>query len=421
MRTLNFVIVLIVFTSFVVASEPLRSTDILDFYPYTKELSIGETYQANYKFNFKPESFEVFLIKPDLSEYKPGVIFVKLKSIDYLYVYIPEEFKLGEYKLSIKSKHLINNFLKENIYEEIFKVKNELGIRIINPFVFLEGKNEFRVSLLNLGNMIRTVELKEDNYTMPFRDSVEIKPNERKDLLFKVKDNNFDVSYLSFFVDSLNSSINDKEVYQIPLIGKEVIGNVNVERKDLEIPKIVEETDSIKFLNKKDNIDLILRPKEEKSGFVQFLALKDLLNVDVLLSGDVKEIVDVNISQIGSLFKDQVYNLKIEVNKERNALSGIYDGFLNILFDGGSVNMKINIKVLDETSNETEIINQTENIIGTTKPKTTLEKKEEKPTDARYLIVAFFILLIIVYLFYKISRTAGKPKNVKEFYGKFGK
>ena len=52
MRTLNFVIVLIVFTSFVVASEPLRSTDILDFYPYTIELSIGETYQANYKFNF---------------------------------------------------------------------------------------------------------------------------------------------------------------------------------------------------------------------------------------------------------------------------------------------------------------------------------------------------------------------------------
>lgn len=419
MRTLNFVIILIVFSSFVVATE--QSTRIIEFYPYTKELSIGETYQANYKFNFKPEGFEVSLIKSDLSEYKPGVIFMSLKSIDYLYFYIPEDFKSGEYKLIIKSRHLINNLLKENIYEEIFKVENELGIRVINPFVFLEGKNEFRVSLLNLGNKIRTIELKEDNYTLPFRESVELKPNERKDLLFKVKENNFDVSYLSFFVDSLNSSINGKEVYQIPLIGKEVIENINVERKDLEIPKIVGETDSIKFLNKNDNIDLILRPKEEKSGFVQFLALKDLSNVEVLLSGDVKEIVDVNISQIGSLFKDQVYNLKVDINRERNALSGIYDGFLNIIFDGGSVNMKISIKVLDETPNEIEMINQTENVVVPTKPKTTLGKKEEKPIDARYLILAFFILLIVVYLFYKISRTAGKPKNVKEVYGKFGR
>ena len=62
MRTLNFVIVLIVFTSFVVASEPLRSTDILDFYPYTKELSIGETYQANYIFS---SNFELC---PELAE-----------------------------------------------------------------------------------------------------------------------------------------------------------------------------------------------------------------------------------------------------------------------------------------------------------------------------------------------------------------
>ena len=50
---------------------------------------------------------------------------------------------------------------------------------------------------------------------------------------------------------------------------------------------------------------MTLKPKEYESGFVQFMALKDLSGVEALLSGDIKEIVDVNISQIGSLFKDE--------------------------------------------------------------------------------------------------------------------
>ena len=145
------------------------------------------------------------------------------------------------------------------------------------------------------------------------------------------------------------------------------------------------------------------------------MALKDLSGVEALLSGDIKEIVDVNISQIGSLFKDQVYNLKIEINKKRSAIPGVYDGFLNLVYSGGSINMKINVIVLDDGSYE--VINQTENVVEDIKPKTNLKK--EKPIDARYLILAFFILLIIVYLFYKISRTTGK--NVKDVYGKFRK
>ena len=408
MKTITFLILLIIFSILVVADEPVKG--ILEFNSYAKELSNGETYQANYRFNFKPESFEISLIKPDLTEYKPGVIFLKLRTVDYLYFYIPEDFNKGDYKLRIKSRYLVNNILRENIYEETFEVNDEFGIRIINPVVFLEGKEEFRVSLLNLGSKTRNIQLKEDNHTMPFRSSVELNPNERKDLLFRVKDNNFDISYLNFFADSLNSSIKE---YKMPLVGKEIIEDV--ERKDLEIPNIAEEKELIKFLTKKNIIDLTLKPKEYESGFVQFMALKDLSGVEALLSGDIKEIVDVNISQIGSLFKDQVYNLKIEINKKRSAIPGVYDGFLNLVYSGGSINMKINVIVLDDGSYE--VINQTENVVEDIKPKTNLKK--EKPIDARYLILAFFILLIIVYLFYKISRTTGK--NVKDVYGKFRK
>ncbi len=390
----------------------VSAVNIVNFEGYYTTIAPGETYQLEYSFNKMILEKEVYIIKPDKTEYKPGLIFGRLNNKDYLYFYIPENFIEGVYKLVIKGGFLDNGFLKEFIEEENFTLKTFNGVRIETPIVKLSG-DEFRIKLFNLGSESINVKPLENNFSIPFRDSLELNPKDRKDLIFKVKDSYFNIDYV--FIDS------GLKIYKIPIVGKGIKEEKPIidEKKPIEVKK-----DLIKFLTENDNIGVTIQNKESKSGFVRFMALENIENVEVILSGDIKEIVSINVSDVGVLKKDQIYNVNLIINEDRNAISGSYGGFLNILSDKGSVKMEVSVNVLGETKEpEKETPETIEEDFPFMKKNLSevVNKKQRESVDARYLIVAFILLGIIVYVFYSISKRPLKPKGVKEVYSRFKK
>lgn len=383
----------------------------LNFEPYYKDLAPGETYQAEYSFNIAPRIKNIYIIRPNNATFTPGPIFSRLDGEEYIYFYIPTDFVKGEYRLIIKSQHIINGILKELVYEENFTISEYPGLRIKTPLIRIEDK-EFKVGISNLANQIINVKPLKNNFSIAFRDFLELRYFEEKDLIYKVIRSDFDLEYLE--IDS------GFKLYKVPVIG----GKIKEIKPKEEIKHIIEEPEEakelIKFLTKGEMINVSIKSMESKSGFVKFEALDNISDVEVFLSGNVKEIVNLNISDIGNLLKNQEYYVSLEINKKRDAFPGFYDGFLNILYKSGSANMGVYVNVLGEVTKEVEKKPEIEElpIAPLVKPKV---EKKAKPIDVRYLIVAFLILGIIVYIFYSIGKRPYKPKSVKEVYKKYRK
>ncbi len=398
-------LILLVFVLDVYAGE------YVTFESYADAFAPGETYQIEYDLNLDVVQLETYLILPNGERYEPGLISTMLGNKNYLYFNIPDSFSVGNYSFVAKGKFLDNNFLREFLEEEMFTIKKTEGVRIETPLIKLNSAKDFRVRLYNTGENKISLKPIKNNFSVPFRESLMLERGERKDMLFKVIDNNFDVDYL--LIDS------DIKTYRIPVVGVPKIKTEIIEQKENKTP--YKEEEPIVFLNKNNKINVILKEKESKEGYVRFKATKDIEGVEVVFSGDVKEIATANVSLVGNMKKDQVYSFEVFINKELNGVPGDYTGFLNLLYEGGSVEMEAKVEIILE-SVEVQEEKKALPIIQETKK---IENEKEQGViqgviDVRYLIVAFLVICLIVYVFYNISKPR-KPKNSREIYSKFRK
>ena len=396
-----FLLVLI-FSTYVAAENGLT------FESYNNELAPGETFQAEYSFDKEIIDKQIYLIKPSGEEYKPGLIDIDLGERNYFYFYIPGDFIEGEYQLVIKKRVFDNGFLREMVDKNNLTIKNIKGLRIETPIIRLGNKPEFRIRLLNVGEESVTLQPVKDNFSIPFRETLDLNKGERKDFLFKTKSLNFGLKYL--FIDS------GYKTYKIPILSTVSLFEEKIQERKEESK---EEDKAIIFLTKKEGIEMSLQKTESRSGYVKFEALRDLEDVEVIFSGDVREIASANVSLVGNLKKNQVYTLDLIINKNQDGFPGEYSGFLNILYRGGSATMSIVINIFESLEEENN--SPIEKKESEMKDAGEVLKEIKNGVDARYLIVAFLVLCSIVYIFYNIGKKPYKPKNVKETYMKFKK
>ena len=188
--------------------------DHLNFESYYKDLAPGETYQAEYSFNIAPRIKNIYIIRPNNATFTPGPIFSRLDNREYLYFYIPTDFVKGDYRLIIKSQHIINGILKELIYEENFTISEYPGLRIKTPLVRIEDK-EFKVTVNNLANQIINVKPLKNNFSIAFRDYLELRYFEEKDLIYKVIKSDFDLIIKVYLQGSFLSSDSTSALWKL--------------------------------------------------------------------------------------------------------------------------------------------------------------------------------------------------------------
>ena len=375
--------------------------------------TIKETLQADVTINVNPIN-EIktsnFILLDENGVKIPIALFIDKLSNDHYFIYfnIPE-LQPGYYKFLVDDIRYINKTLKQVSQDKIIYIDNSTISLSINPGIILqETILEFR----NNGIPIKI------NITSPSFTNL---PRELD--LYDFKRYN-----IKFPLGSYDSEIKldyaDKS-YIIKLLvpyKEESLENFEEEINQTQVITLQEE-ENIIFLNStlgtrfpgKIIIEKISSPNNP--FYVKNNLDLKLTNLKFSLTGNLNQIIRLNLTNVDHIDKDEIIKQYIWVNENRNSTSKNYNGYITIMSDEGYSNkLYLNIDIKEEKIKETiKIENKTLSNLTNNQSINKSQEKNNTLLNTSFLLILIIIVSMIIYF---IKKSKKKTKSFEEYTSK---
>jgi hypothetical protein len=398
-----------------------------DFSLLKQNYSEKETLQADITFVEDPYRLfsvtDIYLYNKT-GEIKIAPILTKISDKHYFLYFDLPNLEEGDYNLTIQISFLINSILKDITKAKTFNVlqKNEsitikpamikLDEQSLNPYFKIYLKSYYGDADLEFISPHQSITLSKYSINLP----------EQTEKYFYVYTNTKDLPELN----NLNITLNGIDEYIIPIwiINRRIIQEENItEINETIIPKeeiITERT--IEFLTELDILNKTIKKEQYLAGPLKFKNyMKNSLNdLTFTLTGNLDEIIKLNITHLDEITSEETKEQYIEINKEKDAASGLYYGELILnTKEGYSDTLSIYIYVeyepvadrtrekLSEEPKEPvgeEEFGETYEFLNFSQPVSTVKEEEKKSSFITVFLILIIFIVIIYILFRKVTR-----------------
>ncbi len=368
----------------------------------------GETFQAEINLTFDPldklESYYIEFLDNSNQTAPIGSILREItKNYYFLYTDLPSELQPGKYKLKVKNvKFISNSALMEISRQKEFNIEvdNSLPIISFSPSYAILNK-DFNLDLKNKALIEANISISmSDDFLIPSRYEIIIPQASSRRLFINVKEFPKEDTRADIILSYLGLE------YKIPIFyfaKEEKITNITKEENITTEPI----TNAIIFLTNINQLNRTLKQDIQLSGPLEFknTHIANLYDLNFILTGNIAEVIKLNITSLDILEPNQTKTQFIWVNQDKNSTPGYYSGELILTTkENISTSLPIFINILEKEVTIEEQPTEELNLTEEPKEKIIQEPKKEKIKTSRIILlilVIVIILLIILYLYLK--------------------
>ncbi|GEM_PF-3563690 len=429
LKLILFVTLLILFNVLPIYALPIA----LSLLNPSNEFSSGNTVQFFINLNQDPvrplSPADIYLNNAKII--KVSSIIVNLSKNSYFVYFDIPKLDDGKYNINVRLSYNIDNVLQELVSVLPINIVNNDKRMYLKPGIIkinIDETSYYQVALHNSGFNQTEANLSVSSINLRLsRNSIPLPQSFNK--YFYVYFNKTNIKQLNqpLIIDYVFISYLDKK-FMIPVYITNKVPEVTpIEGEKSKAPikniSAEEKIVGLDFLTNTKKLDEIIAVNEIREGSLSIKNFLDrpLNNVRFELTGNLKNIVRLNVTSLPSLKPNETFKQYIWINEHKNATEGGYNGELRLLTQEGyntTFLMKFNVFSKKEEKEE-KVERKSDELIPKDVP---LEEKYgfgSKPQEAVNtegkinskliitLIFLFFVLLFI--LFYRFKSK--KPKN----------
>ncbi len=429
LKLILFVTLLILFNVLPIYALPIA----LSLLNPSNEFSSGNTVQFFINLNQDPvrplSPADIYLNNAKII--KVSSIIVNLSKNSYFVYFDIPKLDDGKYNINVRLSYNIDNVLQELVSVLPINIVNNDKRMYLKPGIIkinIDETSYYQVALHNSGFNQTEANLSVSSINLRLsRNSIPLPQSFNK--YFYVYFNKTNIKQLNqpLIIDYVFISYLDKK-FMIPVYITNKVPEVTpIEGEKSKAPikniSAEEKIVGLDFLTNTKKLDEIIAVNEIREGSLSIKNFLDrpLNNVRFELTGNLKNIVRLNVTSLPSLKPNETFKQYIWINEHKNATEGGYNGELRLLTQEGyntTFLMKFNVFSKKEEKEE-KVERKSDELIQKDVP---LEEKYgfgSKPQEAVNtegkinskliitLIFLFFVLLFI--LFYRFKSK--KPKN----------
>ncbi len=413
MRWYFLVIFLVLFIGIVKA-------DVIDINLERESYLLKETFQADLIVNNKLDSsINVFDLKLSKNGNKIPVAFYinKIDNNFYrVYFQIPENLE-GDYEFSVNNiDYYENNILKQGRFFNNFSVIKQNGVGISDGFLLL-NKGETKVLDINnyQNEMISISVTKSSDNVLLDKNNLAINKNSQDNLQIMI-DKNKEYKYLN----NIDLSYQNKS-YNVLILylgeGKSANNSNNFNSTIIVVNNTQGDTtqeivyDVLNFDDPELEIDKQLNDNEKDllNGWINIRNFgdKDVKDINIFVTGNVKDIITIK-NELNEVKENSLGIVYIDINKEHNAVPGIYGG--NFVLNYSVFEHKIPIRIeyigIENNENFNETQNNNAELFNKTEPP--VEIKDNKGKILLFIIIFLVLIALIVLIIAYRKRNINK-------------
>lgn len=360
---------------------------------FQEEYWLGETVQSE----IVMENFDLnklSLLDNQSNKISVGFLTLELDDKEFVYFNIPTTLSSGDYYLTAKEKRVVEEEIQDFEISSKITVVEELGVSINPAIIFIDSlKDEFKISLKNNAQDTITVNITTSEELKATRNTLQINSGETKNAFISYSELESEqvvtFSYLNRSYDIRIIIPSEEITVQDPITEEPSY----VEGLKFEGPRNVDKT-SNRYTSFSDSI------------IITSTAKKELNNIRFIVTGNLKDVVELKITALDTLSAEGTINQYLWVNKEKKATSGVYEGDIIVKSDEGYsdvLHMKITLEDLELIDEEIE--SEPEELFNQTKVSMLLDESipEEESEGFRNPIIALSMLFIVVLIIILIS------------------
>lgn len=366
----------------------------------------GETLQLEFTTSnlvSEPSTANIKLFDSLNNEIKVAPFLLKIKPDNYfVYFDLPENLADGSYRLVLnKLKVNVDGVLKEVNHEINFNLTKKTSIVSISPAVFILNKDsELQVQLNNKGPLVAVELTTSDFIKHPYTGSEQL--------------TGFSSRKFYFDADLTGIVYNTKGYI-----------NINYSNESYAIPVFIitgslEPIQAFEFITELTSLSRTLNKKEEVRGG---LGIRNRLNEDLKdvyfeLTGNLNEIIKLNITHVQAFESQSIINELFIINKDKNPQLDSYLGNFIVKSEQYSASFPIYIQFREESEiprEEVKTIKEEpvkEQELFALPPPVPVSIEPESKLGF-YLII--LVLLVVAAIIYKLSRKSKQKKSFKEY------
>ena len=371
---------------------------------YQEVYQPGETLQLEFAVKdlaAEPTTANIKLLNSLNNEVKVAPFLLKIEQNYFIYFDLPDNLEDGSYKVVInKLKIYSEKVLKEVNHEINFNISKKTSIVSINPAILILNKDskELQVQLNNKGPLVAVELSTSDFINHPYTKSEQLTGLGQRKFYFYADLKNIDYNTKGY----INVSYSN-ESYTIPVF---------------VITSSSEPIHAFEFITELTSLSKTLNKKEELSGS---LGIRNRLNEDLKevyfeLTGNLNEIIKLNITYLPLLEAQSIINERFEINKDKNTSGESYIGNFIVKSGQYSSYFPIYIQFLEEQEPPKEVKTtkeqSKEHELFTLPPPTPVSTEPESKLG---LYLTILVLLIVAAIIYKLSRKEKQKKSFKEY------
>jgi hypothetical protein len=320
-----------------------------------EEYNPGETLQAIAS-NTSLTTSQVSLIDSESNSISISPLVTEYREDNYfIYFNLPTDLEEGTYRLFAGA--LETNFTITN---------RTTAVQIKPAFVILDSSDDtFTIKVENLGTSITVLVSPSSPEISPRKSSIALGSESLTNLLV-------DYDYSDISQDETLTLTYDETTYNIPLFYLEeteevtitnetTVTNITIENETISEENITLETGDLIFLTQSASADIDLNIEESFEGYLklQNTLNETLTNLTFTLTGNLEEVVRINLTTIENISNEEIISQYLWVNENGNASAGTYEGELIFSNEEYSTALPIIITLteeeeIEEPSEETE-------------------------------------------------------------------
>lgn len=369
----------------------------------------GETVQLEIftqDLEVEPKASNIKLVDETSKQIRIAPLFNKIeKNHYYAYFDLPLSLAEGNYTIILDNlRFKINNVLKEVSSEIKFEVRLGTPIITIKPALFIADKSSRELEIRVTSKDTTQLKLETSNFIKH--------PYEREEVLTAATTRifyfNLDLKDLVYDTRGFINITYENESYSIP-----IFVSIGAKQEEPEIK-------ALEFTTQTTKIERTLRRDEDVSGS---LGIKNLLNktlddIYFELTGNLNEIIELNLTYKESLAPGEIVHESFLVNQEKNPDYNYYSGEFRVRSNGYAISLPITIEfeeVLEEPTPQPKIEEepkkQQEELFQLPPP---IPFEREEPSKVG-LYMTILVIVILAAIIYKLSRKEKEKKTFKEY------
>ncbi len=371
---------------------------------------------------------------------KVSSIITKLGNNSYFVYFNLPKLDNGKYNINVRLAYNVDNILQEIVSIIPIEIINRDKQMYISPGIIVVDIDEssyYQIALYNGGPNQTEVNLSVSGLNLRLsRSSIPLPQGFNK--YFYVYFNKTNIRQLNqrIIIDYVTILYLGKE-FRIPVyILNKIPEVIAVENKTVEEKSIAENKTAIKqkgidFVVSSKEFDEVLATEDTRAGNIAFKNFldKSLTNIKFSVTGNIREIVRLNITSIPVLQGNETAKQYVWINEYKNATEGLYEGNITLTTKEGysatffvRVNMvgkgKVEIEDKESETKTTDLIPSN----GLLEEKygfgnLTSGEKGEPEEKADNSLAIFLVFLFFVVIFIIIYKVQTKKKSSKDYIG----